>query len=218
MNPTPPPQGGQGGSDRPGRRQERWQRSAGADASYLVVRDMRLATLVAHYRLAYEQAGTDQRRPGAEFSGFRDGGGRLVAWIGSRPASPATAVEPFKLACRTLAALEVDSVALLAGDELALAVIASADHPSDLAPFIVGLTFGPAGVEPAGTLVPYQLDRQGGTVIWGPARPVRASNTKGLWAEVLAPLCLDRAVAASEATLTELLGQNRLVHNQVILL
>jgi hypothetical protein len=121
------------------------------------------------------------------------------------------------LACRTLAALDVDSVVLLAGDDLALAVTASADHPSDLSPFIIGLIVGPAGIDPAGTLVPYQLDRGTGTVTWREPRPVRASTTRGLWAEELAPLCLDRA-AVGQATLAELREKNRLAGNSVLLM
>jgi hypothetical protein len=210
---TSQPRDDHGGADRPTRSQRRRQQSAAVGRA---VRDANLAALVEHYRLAYEQAGQERSQLAAEFSGFR--GGRLVASIDSRPASPETLVDQFKLACRTLAALEVDSVALLAGDELALAVTASVDHPSDLAPFIVGLIVGPAGVEPAGMLLPYQLDRRAGTVTWGPPRPVQASGTQGLWAEVLAPLCLNRAAVADETTLAELLGRNRRVNHRVLLL
>jgi hypothetical protein len=174
---------------------------------------VRLGALVTQYRPAYEQAIADRVRPAAEFSGIR--GGRTVAWISSRPASARTALEPFKLACRTLAALDVDSVVLLAGDDLALAVTASADHPSDLAPFIIGLIVGPPGVDPAGTLVPYQLDR--GTVTWREPRPVRASTARGLWAEELAPTCLNRT-AVGQATLAELREENRLAGNSVLLM
>jgi hypothetical protein len=210
---TPPPQGGPGGADRPGRVQGRRQRLAAAlDRA---VRDARLTALVTHYRPTYEQAIADRVRPAAEFSGIR--GGRTVASIISRPASARTALEPFKLACRILAALDVDSVALLAGDDLALAVTASADHPSDLSPFIIGLIFGPAGVDPAGTLVPYQLDRGIGTVTWREPRPVRASTTRGLWAEELAPTCLNRT-AVGQATLAELREENRLAGNSVLLM
>jgi hypothetical protein len=170
---------------------------------------------VTQYRVAYEQTIADRVPPPADFSGFRDGG--LVASIASRPRSPKPPIEPFRLACRTLAALEVDWVTLLVGDELALAVTASADHPSDLSPCIVGLAFGPAGVKPAGTLVPYQLDRRTGTVTWEEPRPVRASTTQGLWAEELGPTCLDRT-AVSQARLNKLLEENRLAGNSVFLL
>ncbi|HEX5877214.1 MAG TPA: hypothetical protein VF468_02670 [Actinomycetota bacterium] len=105
--------------------------------------------------------------------------------------------------------MEVDSAAVVAGDELALIVSASADHPSDLAPFVIGLTYGPAGAEPVGRLVPYQLDRHSGTVTWGTPRQVRASLRQGLWAETLGPMCLTRTAVADEATLARLLDDNR---------
>jgi hypothetical protein len=139
-----------------------------------------------------------------------------VVSISSRPTSPETIVAQFKLACRTLAALEVDEVAVVAGDELALAVSATADHPSDLSPFVLGLTFGPADLKPVGRLVPYQLDRQSWAVIWGEPREVRASSTQGLWAEVLGPMCLDRPRAASAARLNDLLDQNRQLGHVVL--
>jgi hypothetical protein len=213
---TSQPQGDHGGVDRPTRSRRRRQQPAAAAAGDKAVRDVRLTALVQHYRLAYEQAGQRRSQVAAEFSGFRSG--QLVASIDSRPASPETLTEQFQLVCRTLAALDVDSAALLASDELALAVTASSDHPSDLAPFIIGLIVGPAGVEPAGTLIPYQLDRPGGTVTWGPPRPVRGSGTQGLWAEVLAPMCLNRSAPAGNPTLAELLNQNRRVNHRVLLL
>lgn len=212
MDRTSRPQGDQGGADRPGRAQRRRQWLAASDRAF---RDARLQALVTQYRVAYEQALADRVQPQADFSGFS--GFRTVASIESRPTSPKPPIEPFSLACRTLAALEVEWVALVAGDELALAVTASGDHPSDLSPFIVGLVFGPAGVKPAGTLVPYQLDRRTGTVTWGEPRPVRASTTHGLWAEELGPTCLDRT-AVGKATLAELREENRLAGNSVFLL
>jgi hypothetical protein len=99
---------------------------------------------------------------------------------------------------------------------LALIVSASADHPSDLSPFVIGLTYGPAGVEPVGRLVPYQLDRHSGTVTWGTPRQVRASHRKGLWAETLGPMCLTRAALTGEATLEDLLAENRRVGHVVL--
>jgi hypothetical protein len=152
--------------------------------------------LVDHYPVAFQQASQDRLWPVADFSGFRVS--RLVASIRSCPPAE-QARHHFTLACRTIAPLDVDSVVLLAGDELALAVAATADHPSELSPFVIGLTFGPPGVEPAGTLVPYQLERGTQTVTWKTPRPVRASCTQGLWAEVLGPMCLDRAARAREA-------------------
>jgi hypothetical protein len=189
---------------------------AAAAASGRAVRDARLAALVEHYPVVYDKTGAELLRPTAEFSGFR--GSRLVAAISMHPASPVHVRDHFTLACRTLAGLDVESVALLAGDELALAVTASPDHPSDLSPFVIGLTFGPAGVEPAGALVPYQLDRNTGLVTWKGSRPLRASRTQGLWAEVLGPMCLNRTTAAGEAALAELLEENRLRGNDVLLL
>jgi hypothetical protein len=202
--------------DRPSREPRRRQRLAAAAASDRAVRDARLTALVEHYPLVSDKTGAERLRPTAEFSGFR--GSRLVASISTHPASPIHVQDQFTLACRTLAALDVESVALLAGDEMALAVTASPDHPSDLSPFVIGLTFGPAGVEPAGTLVPYQLDRNTGTVTWKASRPLRASCTQGLWAEVLGPICLNRTTGAGEAALAELLEQNRLRGNDVLLL
>jgi hypothetical protein len=209
---TPPPHGAPSGADRPGRVPGRRQ-SLAAAAANRATRDARLGALVGQYRVAYAQAVAQGRRLPAEFNGFR--GGRLVASIASRPVDPTTAVEPFRLACRTLAALGVGSVALLVGDELALTVTASADHPSDLSPFVVGLTFGPAGVDPAGTLVPYQLDRTG-TVGWGAPRPVRASTSQGLWVEVLGPMCLARASVAGKPMLADLLVENRRLGHVVL--
>jgi hypothetical protein len=193
-------------NDRGGSSRRRRQFLAAA-ASDRAARDVRLARLVSGYPVDYDPVRQDRLRPTAEFIGYRNS--RLVASISSRPASAETAVDQFKLVCRTLAALDVDSVALVAGDELGLAVSATADHPSDLSPFVIGLTFGPAGVEPAGRLVPYQLDRQSRAVIWGEPREVRASPGQGLWAEVLGPMCLDRATVAAEASLEDLLDQNR---------
>jgi hypothetical protein len=206
-------QGDGGAGERPsrGRRQ---QRLAAAKAHDRIVRDAKLRGLVGHYQRAYEQTAQALERPAAEFVGLRGSG--QVASISSRP-GPEQVRECFTLACRTLAVLDVDWVALLTGDELGLAVIASADHPSDLSLFIVGLTFGPPGVEPAGILVPYRVDRGTRTVTWGPARPVQASVTHGLWAEELGPTCLDRA-AVGQATLEELREQNRLVANRVLLM
>jgi hypothetical protein len=89
---------------------------AAAAASDRVVRDTRLEVLVGRYPVVYEPTGQDRLRPTAEFSGFRNS--RLIASISSRPAAPRTVVEQFKVACRTLAALEVDSAVLLAGAEL----------------------------------------------------------------------------------------------------
>jgi hypothetical protein len=102
------------------------------------------------------------------------------------------------------------------GDELALIVSASADHPSDLSPFVIGLTYGPAGVEPVGRLVPYQVNRRSGTVTWGEPREVRASRTQGLWVEVLGPMCLARTAVASKPTLADLLDQNRRLGHVVL--
>jgi hypothetical protein len=162
--------------------------------------------LIRGYPVDPDAARPDRLRPTAEFTGYH--ASRPIALISCRPAAPATAVDQLRLVCRTLAALEVDSVALVAGDELALLVSATADHPSDLAPFVIGLTFGPAGVEPVGRLVPYQLDRRSRAVTWGEPREVRASHAHGLWAEVLGPMCVTRG-AAGDATPAELLDQNR---------
>jgi hypothetical protein len=200
---------------RRGTRPRRRQLLADARASDRAVRDVRLEMLVAGYPVVADPTGRDRLQPTAEFIGYRNS--RLVASISSRPISRQAAVDQFKLACRTLAALDVDAAALLAGDEFALTVSASADHPSDLSPFVIGLTFGPAGVEPAGRLVPYQLDRHSGTVTWGTPREVRASGRQGLWAEVLGPMCLSRA-AAGEATLADLLDENRRLGQVVLLL
>jgi hypothetical protein len=176
-------------------------------------RDARLAALVAGYPVVYEGTGQARLRPSAEFVGYRDS--RPVVSISS-PASPPTAVDQFSLACRTLAALEVDWVALVAGDELALIVSASADHPSDLSPFVIGLTYGPVGVEPAGRLVPYQLDRHSGTVTWGEPRQVRASHRQGLWVEELGPMCLTPSALTDEVTLAGLLAKNRRLGHVVL--
>lgn len=188
---------------------------AAVAASDKATRDLRLAHLVSGYPVDYDAVRWDRLRPTAEFIGYRNS--RLVASISSRPTAPQTAVDQFKLVCRTLAALDVESVAVVAGDELALTVSASADHPSDLSPFVIGLTFGPAGVEPAGRLIPYQLDRHNAAVAWGEPREVRASRTQGLWAEVLGPMCLNRA-AAGEGRLADLLDQNRRLGHVVLLL
>lgn len=174
---------------------------------------MRVTTLVGGYPIVPDPTGRARLQPAAELSGYRDS--RLVVSILIRGASLGTAVDQLKLACRTLAALEVDSAALLAGDEFALTVSASADHPSDLIPFVLTLTWGPPGIEPAGRLLPYQFDRHSGTVTWGTPRPVRASRTQGLWAQVLGPMCVDRA-AASEAELADLLEENRRLGHVVL--
>jgi hypothetical protein len=204
---------GDGGGARPSRERPRRPRLVGARESDRAAREARLATLVAGYPITHEGTGQARLRPSAEFVGYRDS--RSVVSISSL-ASPQTAVEQFKLACRTLAALEVNSAALVAGDELALIVSASADHPSDLSPFVIGLTYGPAGVEPVGRLVPYQVDRRSGTVTWGEPREVRASRTQGLWVEVLGPMCLARTAVASKPTLADLLDQNRRLGHVVL--
>jgi hypothetical protein len=213
---TPSSRPGRGDAGRPTRAQRRQQRLAAAVAHHRAVRDATLTALLEQYRVAYEQTGQDLMRPAADFIGMR--GSRQVVSISSRPASPEDFLERFTLACLTLATLEVDWVALLAGDERALAVTAPADHPSDLALFVVGLTFGPVDVEPAGTLLPYELDRDTGMVTWQAPRPVQASCTHGLWAEVLGPMCLARPAVAGKAARLELLEQNRLVDNEVLLL
>ena len=204
---------GEGAGARPSRERRRRQLLAAARQSDRAAWDARLATLIAGYPVVYEGTGQARLRPSAEFIGYRDS--RLVVSISS-PASPQTAVDQFSLACRTLAALEVDSAALVAGDELAKIVSASADHPSDLSPFVIGLTYGPAGVEPAGRLVPYQLDRHSGTVTWGTPREVRASHRQGLWAETLGPMCLARSALTGEATVANLLAHNRRLGHVVL--
>jgi hypothetical protein len=201
---------------RPSRAQRRERRLADVAARHIAVRDTTLAALLQQYRVAYEQTGLDLLRPAADFIGMR--GARQVASISSRPASPEDFLERFALACLTLATLEVDWVALLAGDERALAVTAPTDHPSDLALFVVGLTFGPAGIEPAGTLVPYELDRDTGTVTWQAPRPALASCTQSLWAEVLGPMCLERPAVTGTTARRKLVEQNRMVDNEVLLL
>jgi hypothetical protein len=203
----------EGGGPRPGRERRRRSLFAGVRESDRAVREARLTNLVAGYPVVYEGTGQARLRPSAEFIGYRDS--RPVVSISS-PASPQTAVDQFKLACRTLAALEVDSAAVVAGDELAKIVSASADHPSDLAPFVIGLTYGPAGVEPAGRLVPYQLDRHSGTVTWGTPREVRASHRQGLWAETLGPMCLARSALTGETTVENLLAHNRRLGHVVL--
>jgi hypothetical protein len=204
---------GEGGGPRPSRERPRRPRLAGARESDRAAREARLAALVAGYPVVYEGTGQARLRPSAEFIGYRNF--RPVVSISSR-ACPQTAVDQFGLACRTLAALEVDSAAVVAGDELALIVSASADHPSDLAPFVIGLTYGPAGAEPVGRLVPYQLDRHSGTVTWRAPRQVRASLRQGLWAETLGPMCLTRPSLTGEATLENLLAENRQVGHVVL--
>lgn len=204
---------GDGGDARPSRERSRRPRLAGPREHDRAAREARLATLVAGYPVAFEETGQARLRPSAEFIGYRDS--RPVVSISSL-ASPQTAVDQFKLACRTLAALDVDSAALVAGDELALLVSASADHPSDLSPFVIGLTYGPVGVEPVGRLVPYQVDRRSGRVTWGEPREVRASRTQGLWVEVLGPMCLARAAVASKPTLAHLLDENRRLGHVVL--
>lgn len=206
------PSGEGGGGGRPSRGRRRRQLAAERESDR-AARETRLAALVAGYPVVYEGADRARLRPSAEFVGYRNS--RPVVSISS-PASPQTAVDQFSLACRTLAALEVDWVVLVAGDELALIVSASADHPSDLSPFVIGLSYGPAGVEPAGRLVPYQLDRHSGTVIWGTPREVRASHRQGLWAETLGPMCFTRPALTDEATLANLLAQNRRLGHVVL--
>jgi hypothetical protein len=204
---------GEGGGPRPSRERPRPPRLAGARESDRAARETRLAALVAGYPVVYEGTRRARLRPSAEFIGYRNA--RPVISISSS-ASPQTAVDQFKLACRALAALEVDSAALVAGDELALLVSASADHPSDLSPFVIGLTSEPVGVEPVGRLVPYQLDRHSGTVTWGTPRQVRASLREGLWAETLGPMCLTRAALTDEASLADLLDENRRLGHVVL--
>lgn len=213
---TPPPRPGRDDPTRLPRAQRRQQRLAAAAGHRRAVRDATLAALLEQYRVAYEQTGQDLLRPAADFIGIR--GSRQIASISSRPASPEDFLERFTLACLTLATLHVDWVALLAGDERALAVTAPADHPPDLALFVVGLTFGPAGIEPAGTLITYELDRDAGVVTWGAPRQAQASCTHGLWAEVLGPMCLERPVVAGKAAQRELLKENRRLDNEVLLL
>jgi hypothetical protein len=204
---------GEGGGPRPSRERRRRQLAA-ARASDRAFRDARLAALVAAYRpVVYEGTGQARLRPYAEFTGYRNWGAVISI---SSPAAPQIAVDRFRLACRTLAALEVDGATLVAGDELALMVSASADHPSDLSPFVIGLTYGPAGLEPGGRLVPYQFDRHSGTVTWGDPRQVRASHRQGLWVEELGPMCLTRAALPDEVTPADLLDENRRLGHTVL--
>jgi hypothetical protein len=83
--------------------------------------------------------------------------------------------------------------------------------------FVVALTVGPGDADPAGTLIPYRLERDSGAITWVPSRPVVASCADGLWAKVLGPLCLRRPGSPAD-TLPALLEANRLVDNEVLLL
>jgi hypothetical protein len=174
-----------------------------------------LAHLQLQYQAAYERTALDLARPAADFIGFR--GGQQVASISCRPPSPDSLVDRFTLACQTLGALDLDWAALLAGDEFALAVTAPGDHPADPGLFIVALTVGPGDVDPAGTIIPYRLDRDSGVITWAPSRPVVASCTDGLWAKVFGPLCLRRSGSTVD-NLMALLEANRRVDNEVLLL
>ena len=47
---------------------------------------------------------------------------------------------------------------------------------------------------------------------------MRASRIRGLWAEMLGPMCLDRAAVDGEARLADLLDENRGLGHVVLLL
>jgi hypothetical protein len=202
------------GPSRAARRQQR-----AALSEQLAGRDAALTSLSGQHRAHYELAAREQARPAAIFVGFR--ARRQVASISSRP-SPTyeDLANRFTLACLALGALEVDWAALLAGDEFAVAVTDPADHPADGSLFVIALTVGPAGAGPAGTITPYQLDRGTGTLSWGAQRPVGASRVNGLWARVLAPMCLGGQGQApvGPAAVTEYVALNQQVDNEVLLL
>lgn len=201
---------------RPSRSQRRQQRLAAAAAEQLALRDQLLGHLVMQHQAAYKRTALDLARPAADFVGFR--AGRQVVSVSSRPPTPDDLLERFTLACLTLGALDLDWAALLAGDELALAVTDPADHPADGSLFVVAVTVGPADASPAGVLIPYQLDRDTGILTWGAQRPLHASRTDGLWARVLAPMCLGRQGPTGPAAVAEFLDLNQQVDNEVLLL
>lgn len=212
--PTADPQPPSG--SRPNRSERRQQRLAAAAAEQLAVRDRLLSHLIMQYRAAYERTALDLVRPAADFVGFR--AGRQVVSVSSRPPAPEDLLERFTLACLTLGALDLDWAALLAGDELGLAVTDPADHPRDGSLFVIAVTVGPADASPAGILTPYQLDRNTGILRWGAQRPLDASCTDGLWARVLAPMCLGLQGPTGRAAVAELLDLNQQVDNEVLLL
>jgi hypothetical protein len=173
--------------------------------------------LLTQYRAGYERTAADLARPATDFVGFRHG--RQVVSISSRPSSPEALLERFTLACVTLDALAVDQVVVLAGDEWAAPLLAPEDHTADLDLFIVLLAARlPVAGSLVGLLIPYSLDRETGTVAWATARGLAVSSAKGLWAEVLAPMCFARTAPTGRAAIRELLAHNEQVDNDVLLL
>ena len=57
-----------------------------------------------------------------------------------------------------------------------------------------------------------------GILTWGAQQPLRASRTDGLWARVLAPMCLGRQGPTGPAAVGEFLDLNQQVDNEVLLL
>jgi hypothetical protein len=173
--------------------------------------------LLAQYRAAYERTAADLVRPAANFVGFRYG--RQVVSISSRPSSREALLERFTLACLTLDSLGVDQLVVLAGDEWAAVLLAPEDHTANLDLFVVLLGVRLIGAGSAvGLLTPYTLDRGTGTVTWATPRLLDVSCSKGLWAEVLAPMCFARTAPTGQAAVGEFLAQNEQCDNEVLLL
>jgi hypothetical protein len=155
-------------------------------------------------------------RPASTFVGLRQG--RQVVSISSHPDNPAQLAERFELACLLLDALVVDQVVLLSGDETGAELIAPDDLSADLDCFMLICAVRHHLGRPSVLLTPYELSRDSRTISWGQPRGLTISETHGLWAETLVPLCFARSASTEPAALTDYLKRNREVDNDVLLL
>jgi hypothetical protein len=122
--------------------------------------------------------------------------------------------------------LMVDQVVLLSGDEIGAELIAAADLTADLDCFMLVCAARHSLGNPSVLLTPYEsvlltpyeLNRDSRTISWGQPRGLTVSETHGLWAETLVPLCFARSASTEPAALTDYLKRNREVDNDVLLL
>lgn len=164
----------------------------------------------------YERTAAVLARPASTFVGVR--AGEQVISISSRPQDPVQMIERFSVACLTLDALSVAHVVLLSGDEVAAELLAPVDVTSDLDCFMLVCAARRGLGGPSVMLAPYQLDRQSRTISWGQPRGLSASETQGLWAQVLVPRCFAGNAGSGPGALGYYLARNRELDNDVLLL